>query len=33
MTAFRIIPTVKLFNLAKKARYDGYVIIGIEVVK
>ncbi|MCT0446401.1 DUF1031 domain-containing protein, partial [Lactococcus cremoris] len=24
MTAFRIIPTVKLFNLAKKARYDGY---------
>ncbi|MCT1195499.1 DUF1031 domain-containing protein [Lactococcus lactis] len=24
MTAFRIIPTVKLFNLAKKKRYDGY---------
>lgn len=24
MTAFRIIPTVKLFNLAKKARHDGY---------
>ncbi|MCT1228203.1 DUF1031 domain-containing protein [Lactococcus lactis] len=24
MTAFKIIPTVKLFNLASKARYDGY---------
>lgn len=23
MTAFRIIPTVKLFNLAKSAKYDG----------
>jgi hypothetical protein len=25
MTAFRTVPTVKLFNLAKKARHDGYV--------
>ncbi|ANT43508.1 hypothetical protein DS53802_18 [Lactococcus phage 53802] len=24
MTAFRIIPTVKLFNLANKEREDGY---------
>ncbi|MGF1981525.1 DUF1031 family protein [Lactococcus taiwanensis] len=23
MTAFKIIPTVKLFNLAKKERHDG----------
>lgn len=24
MTAFKTLPTVKLFNLAKKAKYDGY---------